>query len=539
MPRWMPMASLGRASAIVAAGTLASRGTGLIRNVVLAATLGVVNSQAGDAFGVANQLPTSIYSLIAAGLLSGIIVPQIVKAVREHSDGGSAFVSKLITLGVVALSVVTVIAVIAAPGLVWLYGGRMAAETQALALALAYWCLPQLLFYGLYALMGEILNARKIFGPYSWSPVINNIVSIIGFGAFIWIFGLHRSALGWTPEMVALIGGTATLGIVLQALVLFLFWRRAKLRVHADFHWRGMGLRHMGRLAGWTFAMVIVGQIAALLQVRLVGTASGTEASVATMQNAWTVFILPYSVIVMSIGTPYFTRISEHATENRVDLVKADLSSLTRIVCFMIVGLLAGIVAAIIPISRIFTDNPDEAVSFALVLGGYLVALIPLSLQFGLQRTFYAFHDTRTPFFFTLTQASLVILTTLLVAANAPIAWLAAGIALGQSLANIVQVCLAGGMLRRKLGPLGLGPALRSVLLFVGAGIPAVAVGWVLFEVMGGVHGWAASDRLPGFIAGAVIGTVTLAVYVGILALLRVPELGVAVRTLRRFLPGH
>ena len=164
------MAGLGRASATVAAGTMASRLTGLIRNIVLAAALPVVAGGAADAFAVANALPNTVFNLISSGLLAGVIVPQIVKAVRTHDDRGDAFVSKLLTLGMVVMAVVTVIAVIAAPLLILLYGGRFTPEKQALTLALAYWCIPQVLFYGLYALVGEILNANRVFGPYAWRP---------------------------------------------------------------------------------------------------------------------------------------------------------------------------------------------------------------------------------------------------------------------------------------------------------------------------------------------------------------------------------
>jgi len=534
------MASLGRASAIVGAGTIVSRVTGLIRNVVLAAAIGVVAAGAGDAFAVANQLPNSIYALISSGLLAGVIVPQIVKAVRTHDDRGSAFVSKLLTLGVIVLGAVTVVAIVAAPLLVQLYGPDLPPDTRALTLALAYWCLPQLFFYGLYALVGEILNARRIFGPFAWSPIINNVVSIVGFGAFIWVFGPQRSAIGWTPQMIALLGGTATVGIVLQAAVLLLFWRRAGLHVRPDFHWRGIGLRHIGRLAGWTFLMVVVGQIAALVQVRSVGAASGAEAAVASMQTAWLLFMLPFSVIVISLGTPYYTQLSEHVAEGRTDAVTADLSSLTRTIGVFMVGVLAAMIAAIVPLSRIFTDHPEGAVSLAWVLGAYLVALLPLSFQFGLQRTFYALRDTRTPFFYTLVQAVLVVITALIASATLPLQWLAVGIALGQSTANILQFALAILLLRRKLGrPLGLGGAARAIGRFVVAALPAAAAGWFTFELLGGVGGWPASDRLPGFIAAAIIGAATLLVYIAFLALLRAPELQTAMRTVRRFLPGR
>lgn len=527
------MTSLGRSSAIVGAGTLVSRATGLIRSVVLVAALGSIGAPAANAFAIANQLPNNIYAIISSGLLAGVIVPQIIKA-AAHKDGGSAFVSKLLTLGVVALGITTILAVAATPLLVMLFGSRLGPDAVALTTAFAYWCLPQLLFYGLYALLGEVLNARRVFGPFAWSPIINNVVSIIGFLAFIWLFGLQKGAIGWTPAMVALMGGTATLGIVCQAIVLMLFWRKAGLKVRPDFQWRGIGLRGIGRLAGWTFLMVVVGQIAGIVQTNLAAAASDVGASVAAMQFAWLVFMLPFSVIVLSIGTPYFTQLSEHAAAGRLDAVRSDLNSSTRAIGVLMVGALAAIVAAIIPVSRIFTTSSTTAVDFSLVLGAYLVALIPLSVQFVLQRTFYAYHDTRTPFLFTVVQAGLVVVTAVIAFFVLPLHFLAFGIALGQSVANIVQLVLAAWLLRRKIGPLGLGPAWWSILRFIGASLPAIAAGWLTFELFGGTAGWMASERLPAIAGAALVGSVTLIVYVAMLAVVRAPELQTALNLVRR-----
>src|SRR5690606_11869483 len=166
---------LARASAMIAAGTLASRVSGLARTMVLVAAVGSVG-RAGDAFGTANQLPNSIYQVISAGILTGVIVPQVVR-VSAQKDGGHAFLQKLLTLGATLMAGITILATLAAPLFVELYASAYTGEQRALATSFAYWCIPQLFFYGMFALLGEILNARKVFGPYAWAPVVNNVVS--------------------------------------------------------------------------------------------------------------------------------------------------------------------------------------------------------------------------------------------------------------------------------------------------------------------------------------------------------------------------
>ena len=203
------MSGIGRASVLIGAGTIVSRLTGFLRGIVLVAVVGSVGSRAGDAFGTANQLPNNIYAIISTGLLTAVVVPQIVRA-AAHEDGGRAFISKVFTLGTVVLLVTSALATVAAPWLVQLYAPGYSAEQLALTTAFAYWCLPQILFYGVYALVGEALNARRIYGPFTWAPIVNNAISIAGFLIFLALFGGPLTDVAdWTPTMIRLGGPTA------------------------------------------------------------------------------------------------------------------------------------------------------------------------------------------------------------------------------------------------------------------------------------------------------------------------------------------
>lgn len=537
------MTSLGRASAIIGAGTMVSRVTGLLRSIVLVGVIGSVNSEAADAFAVANQLPNSVFSLISVGILTAVIVPQIVKASAD-ADGGNAYISKLFTLGTVVLVVIAGAATVASPWLVWLSADGNPAQL-ALATAFAYWCMPQILFYGLYALLGEALNARRIFGPFTWAPVVNNVISIIGFLLIAAFFGGPLTDVpDWTPEMIAALGGTATLGIVVQAGVLLLFWRRTGLSLKPDFRWRGVGLGATGRLAGWTLLMAIASLTAGTIQGRIAFAAAGDGASVATMQYAWLIFMLPYSIIVLSIGTPYFTQISEHAAAGRDDEVRADITRSIRTLFLFIAVAMAALIAAIIPASRVFTENAADAEAAALVLLCYLVSLLPLTVLFIVQRTFYAYGDTRTPFWFTLFQSVLIVITALVaqglyVADIIPVTALAAAIALGQSLASTIQTIVASWLLHRKIGGLRIGTWVTAILRFAVAAIPAGFAGWGVFLLLGGPSGWTTDNKIFGAVGTAIIGLAVVVIYVAILAAMRAPELKAAGGLVRRFLPGR
>ena len=532
------MSGIGRSSVMIGTGTIVSRLTGFLRSAVLVTAIGSIG-QASDAFGVANQLPNNIYAIVSTGLVAAVIVPQIVRASADP-DGGQSFISKLFTLGTAALVAITVIATACAPWLVQLYARDFTPDQLALATAFAYWCLPQIVFYGVYALLGEILNARRVYGPYTWAPIANNIVSIAGFIVFIMMFGGARDALdGWTPAMVAVLAGTATAGIIVQCAVLLVFWRRAGLHLRPDFRWRGIGLRHIGRLAGWTFLMVLIGQLAGIVQSNVMAGASGSGPANFASQNAWLLFMLPYSIIVVSIGTPYFTQLSTHAKAGRHDEVRADVVSSIRTLGLFIVVAAVALGVAAVPASRILTNSVDDAVAASWVLLCFLVSLVPLAVLFVIQRTFYAYDDTRTPFMFTLGQANIVVATALIAGATVPLEFLAAGVALGQSFASIVQVVIATILLDRRLGGIGVATWMLALGRFFLASIPAGLAGWGVFLLSGGVDGWMVADKWWGAIGAAVIGTVVLVVYAGVLLLVRAPEIKPAVDIAKRFLPGR
>ena len=441
------------------------------------------------------------------------------------------------------IGVATILATALAPVLTWIYAGSNS-EILPLAIAFAWWCLPQIFFYGLYTLLGEVLNARRSFGPFTWVPVLNNVVALIGLVAFGMLFGFDpdgsRTVDDWTPGMVALLAGSATLGIVVQAVVLFWFWRRIGLRYRPDFAWRGVGLGAAGRMAGWTFGMLLLTTFAGIVQTQVVLQASGTGASVAAIDNAWLVFMLPHSVITVSIATAYFTRMSEHAHAGALDRVRDDLSSAVRGVSVILVLAAAVLMVVAYPFAAVFQPRLDRASALGNVIIAFAIGLVAFSILFVVQRTFYALGDTRTPFFFTLFQ---VIVFTLgaLGCLLLPVEWIAVGVALVTTIASTAQLILASVLLRRRLGLL----EGRRIAVSLGRDLAAVIVpviaGVAILVALGGTTdgGFAISDRVGAIVSMAVIGVVMAAAYFGILWLLRSPELrGFAAPLLARLRRG-
>ncbi|PFG29693.1 murein biosynthesis integral membrane protein MurJ [Paramicrobacterium agarici] len=532
--------SIGRASIFLASGTVVSRLLGFAKAVLLAMAIGSVGSAGADAFGVANQLPNQIYSIVAGGVLSAVLVPTIVRAIVGE-DRGRAYINKLLTVALVILIAVTLVVTLAAPFIVNLYlsSGDIDPDARALATAFAYWCLPQVLFYGLYSLLGEILNAHKLFGPFTWAPAVNNVIAMAGLIAFMVIFRADaagtRLVTEWTDGMILVLAGSATAGIVAQALILFLFWRRIGLSYRPDFHWRGIGLRATGKLAGWTFGSLLLTQLGGLIQTNVAMLASGHGASTATLQSSWLIIMLPHSVIAVSVATAYFTRMAEHVNAGLIETMKEDVARAARQITLLIV--LAGAVIAVValPFSSLFTGTLPQAGQMSIVILAYLGDLLPFTLLFVVQRTFYALGDTRTPFLSTVVQSSLFIALALS-CSLLPREWIGVGLAVSISVAGTAQLVVGYLFLRRKIGGLGARPVLLAILRFILAALPAAGVGWLITWALGATveGGFAVGSALGAIATMAIVATAMAVVYFGILIALRTPDLRGALAPLKR-----
>ena len=535
----MSSREIRRASLLLASGTMVSRALGFVRAIVLAAAIGLVGSASANAFAISNQLPNTVYAIVAGGVLSAVLVPQIVRA-SAAADGGAAYINKLLTLAIVVLGVTTVIATIAAPLLTFLYGTQLDQPTFNLAVAFAFWCLPQIFFYGMYTVFGEVLNARKSFGPYTWAPVINNVIALLGLVALMMLFGADpsgsRSPAEWTPAMIATLAGSATLGVIGQAVVLLLFWKRVGLKFALDWKWRGFGLSTAGKMAGWSFGMLLLTTFAGMVETNVAGIASNANhASVAALGNAWLVFMLPHSIITVSIATAYFTRMSEHAARGDLNAVRADLSSAARGIGLIMV--LASLVLVVCSpfIGAVFMPGDISGIAaFGLIVIAYVIGLVPFSMLFIVQRTFYTLGDTRTPFFYTLAQVVMICLGAIVVAQVSPLV-ISMGLALLVSIAGTIQLVIATFILRRRIGGIDGRRVTVSFVRYTIAAIPTIIVGWAVYIAINNldpnVHP-GLETRFGAIVTMALIGVLMSVTYLGTLLALRTPELGETVTRL-------
>ena len=519
----------------MASGTIISRILGFARAVLLAAAIGVT-TDAADAFGVANQLPNNVYAIIVGGVLNAVLVPQLVKA-RGGLDGGKGYVDRFVTLAITVFFSVTLLFTIAAPLLVRLYTSGWSEDQLALATAFAYWCLPQLFFYGLYSVFGEVLNSRKAFGPFMWAPVLNNVVSLAGLVAFIAIFAADptgvRNVSEWGADRIALLAGSATLGVAAQALILLVSWRRIGLKLNLNFHWRGFGLGPALRAASWSLGMVLVTQIGGLVQTAVASTAAAQRdsspaiASVAAAAIAWLIFMLPHSVVTVSIATAYFTRMAEHNQAGREKEFKVDLTTGLRVIALVSVISSAVLIVLSYPVARVFVGEYPATAALGNVIAAFMIGLLPFSFVYMMQRAFFALEDTRTPFIFTSIQIAIHITGSITAGCLAPKEILVVMIALITAFSISVQGLIAYAMLKKRIGTLSGFGVSRSLAKFLLSAVPATAAGVGTLWLIGGIgaESFAVDTVLSAVLSCILVASAMSGVYLLTLALLKSPEL--------------
>ncbi|WP_030270139.1 murein biosynthesis integral membrane protein MurJ [Streptomyces sp. NRRL B-24484] len=518
------VAGLVNSSAVMAAGTLVSRGTGFLRTMVIAAAIGV--GTMGDSYNAANTLPTLLYILIGGGALNAVFVPQLVRSMKNDEDGGTAYANRLLTLVVCGLAGVAAVAVVAAPLLVQLISHSLmrdpaSAETTV---ALARYCLPTMFFMGVHVVMGQILNARGRFGAMMWTPVLNNLVVIFTFGAYIWVYGTfqHSQVTPQTiaPEGVRLLGIGTLLGLAVQALSMIPYLRAAGFSFRPRFDWRGHGLGKAARLAKWTFLFVLANQ-AGFLVVTQLATAAGAAAEedghlgvgLAAYSNALLIWQLPMAVVTVSVMSAVLPRLSRAAADHDAGAVRDDLSYGLRTSAVAIVpaAFLFLSLGPVIGYAVYGLGNGGSAAHGALSIGymlsAFALGLIPYSVQYVLLRGFYAYEDTRTPFSNTVWVAACQAATAVLCWLVLPAQWAVTGMALCYGASYAVGVAVAVPRLKARVGGLDTGRIGRTYVRLAIASLPAAAFGLAVELVM--------LDLLDGWVAGVLTLLVAGAVQIG------------------------
>lgn len=511
---------------------MGSRVLGFVRNALFAAIAGTAFS--GDAFTLANNLPTIIYTVIATGVVTGILIPQITKAMKRP-DGGEDFVNRLLTLSILVILVAAVACTVGAP---WLIHLTMAAKARAvpgylqLATLLAYWCMPQIFFYGLYAVLGQVLNARGHFTAFAWAPALANVVQIAGLVWFLVQWGFQPDPARWSTSMIVVLGASTTLGIALQGLCLIWPLYKDGFRFRPRFGWRGYGFGAVSRMTMWTFAIVLVTTpqtfILMWLMTAMRGEA-GNFAGTAVQQYALTFSILPTSLITVSVVSALFPSMSSAWQDGDNSRMKALVRQGLITPLILVIPSSVALMALGLPIIQVVYGHrltSGDAHNVWLVMAAYCLGNGVSAITRLAQRYYFAKQNGWMNFRLVLVPIGVQFLVV------APVFLWTSGqygvvsLALGDTIGCAVAAVIFLWLVRRELGAFGLrGIAWLWVKVAVASAV-AAAAGWGCTQMMGRVS----SGRVFTVAELVVGGLAFCLVFWGVSVILRIDEVTSFVR---------
>ena len=518
-----------RSNLVVAIGTALSRITGLIRIVVLSYVIG--QTALADAYNAANNSPNAIYELLIGGVLSASLVPLFTRYAEQKDDEATTAV---VTVSVVAMSVLTTMAVLAAPWVFHLYSLSPSSKVdrdqfRTVGTELARIFLIQIFFYGLSALGTSLLNARRRFFAAAWAPVLSNVVIIASLLSIPAIVKHKDVQLGDVLDNTALrltLGLGATLGIAVMALALWPALRQAGVPLKLNGSFRHPAVKQLLRLSGWTLGYAAANQVA-IIVVQNLALSKGVGQQDA-YSKAFIFFVLPHGLLAVSIATTFVPELTRFVTKkdraafiSRASLGIRMVALLTLPAGFGLFVLRRSIIGGILQHGKFTSIN---ALHTSRALGGFALGLVGFSVYLFVLRGFYAHQDARTPFMINLFENAINILLAFVLVGRYGVL----GLGLSFAIAYLVSAALGLLILSYKVPGFELRPLYTSLWRMLLASLIMAEAVWFVARQVGANSG---SGAVPRAIGGTIVGAV---VYGAVLTALRSPELAFLKNQVRR-----
>ncbi|MEU8188776.1 murein biosynthesis integral membrane protein MurJ [Micromonospora carbonacea] len=529
-------ASAATNSAVMAIGSLVSRGTGFLRTLALTAALG--GALVGDAYTTAQILPGMVYEFLLGGILTSVLIPVLVRRRKADADQGQAYSQRLLTLAVLTLAVAALLAVLGAGLLTSLYASdKSSGDYQSLVTDLSYLMLPMIFFTGLSALISAVLNTRGHFAAPMWAPILNNIVVIATAGLYIAIFGAEIvEPEQMTTGRILLIGGGTLLGVAIQAAGLLPALRKVGFRWRLRFDFRALGLGELGRLGAWMFCYVAVSQIGLIVLFNLLNRAGRENAAGPLIyNNVFLLLMMAHGIIAVSIITALMPRMSAAAADGRYADLAADLSRGARTVTAVLApiavcyAVLAGPLSVTLFRYGAFSDENATATSLVLLVAA--LALVPFAVSQLFTFAFYALPDTRTPALINIPVVALRIGVQIGLFAAFSATFAAAGMMIGNAVSYLAAAVFSALLLRPRVGRIGLGAIMRTLGKVVVAALGAALVGLLVVNLLPGGDTLSWPQAVFRLVLG---GAVIVGTYLGLAMVLRIGEITEVVGMVRR-----
>jgi putative peptidoglycan lipid II flippase len=401
-------------------------------------------------------MPNMIFDLVMGGIIASLFIPVFVEYLSTRSREEAWYVASSVTnISMIILGIVTIIGIVASPLIIRLmtvFGSYSAGDvtTQVVRDQASFFLrffVPQIIFYGLSAIFGGLLNAHRHFTAPAFAPIANNLVVIGTVVVFNFLPGPRDNSL----HLIVLGVGT-TFGVVMQALVQIPMLIRIGVRYTPVLDFKHPAIRKIGRLAVPLLAYILLWQVGIWFVFAL---AIQVDGGVPSYQYAQLFFQLPYGIFAVSIITAIFPALSEHSALRRMSRFKDTMNMGIRSTILIIVPCAVIYLMLNQPIIRFLLQHgffkAGDTELLSSVLFFFALGLIPYSIDMLLTKTFYSMQDTRTPMIINCFVVAINIGANLLF-----FHWMGVkGLALGFTTAYFFSMLIDGTVLRIRLGRLG------------------------------------------------------------------------------------
>ena len=442
--------TLFKAASTVSLFTLASRVTGLLRDLLMAAFFGA--SALTDAFNVAFRIPNLFRRLFAEGAFSQAFVPALAHTrAQQGEEATKVLIDAVATVLAWVLLATCVIGVAAAPALVWVLASGLGRDPQAFeaAVLMTRWMFPYIGFMSLVALSAGILNTWRRFAVPAATPVLLNVAMILA----AWLGAPWFEAHGIEPIYAmaggVMLGGVLQLGIQVPVLARLGLLPRIGVSVSRIREaWRDPGVRRVLSLMGPALLGVSVAQISLLINTQI---ASHLPAgSVTWLFYADRLMEFPTALLGVALGVVLMPQLAAARGAGDDERYSSMLDWGLRLVLLLAAPASAALLVFAQPlVATLFhygAFRDSDVLQVSLALAGYGVGLLGLVGIKVLAPGFYASQDMRTPVRIAI---AVLILTQLLNLALVPL-FRHAGLALSIGLGALVNAgWLLVGLLRR------------------------------------------------------------------------------------------
>ncbi len=454
--------SIAGAATLIGAATFSSRILGFIRDMVLARLFGA--SASADALFVAFRIPNLLRELVAEGAMSSAFIPVFTEYhTRRNKQETWELASAAFTTLLTIVIGVTMLGVIAAPGIVWImaWGFHDNPAQMAITTLLTRIMFPYLLFISLAALAMGILNSIRAFAAPALAPVFFNI-SVI------------TAALLLTPYLDQPVTGVA-IGFVVGGFLQFLIQLPGIHRRGLLFSWRFQpnhpGMKRIGSLMVPSLLGMSVTQVNLTISTIL---ASLFEGGPTYLFYGMRLIQFPLGIFGVALATAILPTLSAQAARGAFTELRETLEFGLRMIWFIILPAMIGLILLREPIIHLFFEHGEflgkDTAATADALLGYAVGLWAFAGLRIIAAAFYSMQDTKTP--------ALAALGSM--GANIVLAFIFmgpfqhAGLALATALSAMVNIGVLVIILNRRLGGMNWVKFLRSATRTCIATIPIV-----------------------------------------------------------------